>query len=501
MLSFKTYRRAAVPLLAVETADAAGVVKLAVSEAANGAVQPVLVWDCIKGIGAANEPARAIADELNQGQPAPIATGNPIEALRAIETLGSRENRTAVVMVGLADILADPQTATPAKQALWNLRDALPTSGSILIFTVPFGWRNPFPNDIAVAVDPLPNADELKAIVVRICSAAKAAKPDDEKLGRCADALLGVSRFAAEQAVALSTTPKTGVNLDGLWQRKRQQVAQTPGLKIYNGREKFSDLGGVEQAKSLFTRLLNGNRKPGCVVFIDEIEKALAGSGGTDSSGVSDALLGYLLTYMEDQQATGAIFYGQPGAAKSALGKAIGNEGEIPTVLFDLGGTKDSLVGNSEARAREALAVITAISAGRPMFIATCNSMKPIKPELIRRFTLGTIFFDLPTDEEKDSIWPIYLKKYELPKQPLPNCVGWTGANIKQCCDMADRLGVSLIEAARLVVPGWISARDSIEQRRLDASGKYLSASATGAEDGIYRAAAARSGGARRMET
>jgi hypothetical protein len=34
---------------------------------------------------------------------------------------------------------------------------------------------------------------------------------------------------------------------------------------------------------------------------------------------------------------------------------------------------------------------------GRMLFIATCNSIASLPPELRRRFTLGTFFFDLPT--------------------------------------------------------------------------------------------------------
>lgn len=497
-LSLKQYRNAAVPLLAVETADPAGVLKLAVTEATNGKVSPVFVWNVIRGIEPANKPAEPIANQLNQNQEPAIATGNPVEALRAIEKLGGdRDERSVVVMIGLADILADPQTATPTKQALWNLRDVLPSSGAIVVMTVPFGWRNPFPNDIAVTIDPLPNAEELRSIVSSLCGEAKVTKPSEEILGRSADALLGVSRFAAQQAVALSLSPK-GVNVDTLWERKRNQVAQTPGLTIYSGREKFDDLGGVEQAKRLFRKLALGKRRPGAIVYIDEIEKGLAGSGGGDLSGTSQSHLGYLLSYMQDQAATGAIFYGHPGAAKSALAKAIGNEAECPTVQLDLGALKGGIVGESESRMREALAVITAISGGRPMFIATCNGIATLPPELRRRFTLGTIFFDLPTEAERAKIWPIYLRKFALDaKQELPASDGWTGADIQQCSDMADRLGVSLVEAATYVVPGWISARESIEKRRLEAAGRYLSAG----EDGIYRTPDVRpTGASRRME-
>ena len=61
-LSLQPYRRAAVPLLAVQTADPAGIVRLARREAVNGTTAPLLVWDCIHGIVAGNDEARELAD-------------------------------------------------------------------------------------------------------------------------------------------------------------------------------------------------------------------------------------------------------------------------------------------------------------------------------------------------------------------------------------------------------------------------------------------------------
>jgi hypothetical protein len=478
MLSLKPYRRAAVPLLAVSTADPAGIVRLALSDCRNGTIAPVLAWDCIHGIRPANEQAQALASQLNGNAEPAIATGNPVEALRAMEQLGGAEGRPIVVMLGLADILADASSGIPARQALWNLRDSITGSGSLVVLVVPLGWRNPFPNDIATAADALPERAELAALAVKLSADAKIESPSTELADKSADALIGLSGFAAEQALALSMS-KAGIDLGSLWARKRQQVAQTQGLSIYAGAERFADLGGLGQAKDLFSRVIKGKRKPGAIVFIDEIEKSMAGSAG-DSSGVSQSMLGYLLSYMQDNSATGSIFIGPPGAAKSALAKAVGAEAEIPTIQLDLGGLKGSLVGESESRMRESLAVITAVSAGRPLFLATCNSISNLPPELRRRFTLGTMFFDLPTEAERAAIWPIYFAKYGLPAQPLPAADGWTGAEIKQCADLADRLGCTLVEAARFVVPVSKSASEAIDKLRTEASGRYLSAGSGG---------------------
>jgi len=481
MLSLKPYRRAAVPLLAVQTPDPMEILRLALREAQNGTTAAVLQWDCIHGIVAANTEAQPIAGDLNGNQDPAIATGNPIEALRALEALGEPETpKTIVIAFGMADVLADPQAATPARQALWNLRDCLSQSGALLVLTVPIGWTNPFPDDIAVDVSALPTAEDHQTTAKRLSADAGIDAPDDDAQTKIGDALLGLSSFASEQALALSLT-KQGIDIESLRARKRQQISETRGLSVYTGKETFSDLGGVEQAKTFFRGILSGKRRPGGIVFIDEGEKFF-GSVAGDTSGTKNNALGSLLPFMDKPDVTGSIFIGPPGAAKSAMAKAIGNEADIPTILFDLSATMDSLVGNSEKFFSTALAVIGSVTGGRPLFIMTCNAISVLPPELRRRFTLGTIYFDLPDDDERPIIWDIYKTKYNLQDQATPDSNGWTGAEIRQCADMADRLGCTLLEAARFVVPVSISARESITRLRQEASGRYLSAS----QEGVY---------------
>ena len=270
-------------------------------------------------------------------------------------------------------------------------------------------------------------------------------------------------------------------------------IEQTPGLSVWRGGETFADIGGVQNAKTFLTRLVQGKEPPRAVVFIDEIEKALAGAS-SDSSGVSQSFLGTLLSFMQDTAAQGILFLGPPGAAKSAVAKAVGNTAGIPTISFDLGGMKSSLVGESEARLRSALSIVQAVSQNRVLFVATCNSLQALAPEIRRRFKEATMFFDLPDEEERKIIWEIYLHRYDLlehygnPRfglspERFPDDTGWTGAEIRQCCDLAYKLDCSLKEAAEYIVPISRSAADQIEMLRTQASGRFISASHSGLYD------------------
>ena len=161
-----------------------------------------------------------------------------------------------------------------------------------------------------------------------------------------------------------------------------------------------------------------------CVLFIDEVEKALAGVGGTGDSGVATRLFGTLLTWLSDH--TSDVF-----------------------------------------------------------FVGTSNDISKLPPEFARaeRFD-GVFFLDLPTAAEKDLIWQLYRRQFGIPEaQARPDDTSWTGAEIKSCCRLAAWLDVPLTQAAHHVVPVAVTAAEQVERLRAWAGGRCLSASAPG----VYR--------------
>lgn len=476
MISIKTARRAGVPLLVVETADPQQTISTIIAEI-NGkqADSPIMRWDICRALIGLNEAGSAIVNEITNGEAA-TTTQNPTECLSVLQ----RSPESSFVFFLNAQLFWGNETV---RQAIWNLRDTFKSIGAMLILLCQsaFGLPDELKNDCIVLTDSLPNVEEVNSIIE---SLLKDAGLDAKKIGdkeKIADTLLGLPAFTAEQVLAMSVN-KEGVDRSALWERKRQMIEQTPGLSVWRGGETFKDIGGYENAKKFMKAICNGRAAPRAVVFIDEIEKSLAGSQ-TDSSGVSQDYLRCLLTWMQDKEASGTIFVGPAGSGKSAIAKATGNEANIPTIALDLGGMKGSLVGESEKRLRTALQVVEAISQGAVLFIATCNSMSILPPELRRRFSLGTFFFPLPSASDRSRIWDIYLGKLKIPRQELPDNQGWTGAEIKNCVTIAWRLKCSLAEAAKFIVPVSVSARDQIEKLCREAHTRYISAS----QSGIYK--------------
>ncbi|HEV7224218.1 MAG TPA: hypothetical protein VGN42_16030, partial [Pirellulales bacterium] len=90
---------------------------------------------------------------------------------------------------------------------------------------------------------------------------------------------------------------------------------------------------------------------------------------------------------------------------------------------------------------------------------------------------------------ERRAIWRLYIEQFGLDaSQPKPVDADFTGAEIRSCCRLSALLGVSLVEAAKNVVPVARTSAESVERLRNWASGRWLSAN----EPGIRFVAAAK---------
>ena len=487
----KAARRVSTPLIAIKTADSAATIAAVCSNIKDDV--PKFRWDIINGLVALNDAATMPLNQLIGDADPVAATGRPTDCLALLPKL---PEQSLCFFLQASRYMEGPGSESVV-QGIWNLRDLFKADRrTLILLSVEFNLPAELAQDVLLFDEPLPNANELQQIVSDQFDAASLKAPSDDVLARSVDALRGLAAFPAEQITAMALKQQTkddptGIDVAALWERKQSMINATPGLSVWRGQETFADIGGVDNAKSFMRRYIEGKEPPRAIVFIDEIEKALAGAGG-DTSGVSQNMLGTLLSYMQDNDATGTIYIGPPGAAKSMLAKAVGGEAGVPTISMDMGAMKASLVGESEQRFRNALKIISAVSDNRALFIATCNSIGVLPPELRRRFKLGTFFFDLPNADDRKAIWALYLRKYGVDtNQDMPNDADWTGAEIRQCAHVAYLLSISLVEAATYVVPVARAAAESIEKLRREAHGRFIDASAKGVYQYVKATAAA----------
>jgi len=266
---------------------------------------------------------------------------------------------------------------------------------------------------------------------------------------------------------------------------KGQALKKSGLLTLHRGGETFANLGGLDALKAFCSRALRPGRPAGA-------------------------------------RARGVLLLGPPGSGKSALCKALGNETGRPTLILDVGALMGSLVGSTEANARQALGLIDAMapcvvmidevekalagSAGGQgdggvaarlfgslltwmndhesdaFVVCTANDVSRLPPEFSRAGRMDACFFlDLPGPREKEAIWRQYLVGYELdPAQRRPQDRDWTPAEVKACCRLAALLEIPLLEAARNIVPVAVTAGEAVERLRAWAAGRCLAADRPG---------------------
>jgi hypothetical protein len=484
--NLKTAYCKAVPLIAVSTQDQSATLSLLPPCFLPDL--PILSWDIVSGVKGTNDTGEYLAEYITS-------------RVKDVEDLQGRDGFRALVSLMRESFDSLPYNAfclvalnlhrglddSSVIQTIANCRNWLAQGGTIngqvssscLVLLAPsFTFPAELSQDIYSLTDDPPQEARLREIILDVCSWSSVPVPQEPTLTKAAESLLSLSEFSAQQEVALAVSSDPSWT-DSLGDRRRIRVNETPGLELFSGKTSFRDIGGYEEIKSFFSLLFNGPMGFRSLFFVDEIEKGLGSA--SDSSGVSLRMLGTILSYMSDNNVSGILLHGVPGAGKSAVSQACSGEFKVPFVSADLSAMQNSLVGKSEENLRRALEIDKSLGRGKSLWISTCNDIEKIPAPLLSRFDLGVFTFDLPSEGELSSIWPIQLAAHGLDiSQPLPNSAGWTGREIKAACKKAFALGLSVVDASKYVIPLSISKPEDIEKCHREAAGKLLSASYPG---------------------
>lgn len=417
-------------------------------------------------------------------QPADTGAGDPLAALRALPALAKPGGTGLLLLHNFHRFLTSPEVVqTVFAQLVAGKRTRTFVVVLAPLVQVPIELEKLF----VVLDHALPDRGTLEKIAREVTGDCPEDLPAGDALERVLDAAAGLTRYEAEGSFALSLTRHNAIRPEAIWEMKAQALKKNNLLTLHRGQECFDSLGGLTTLKDFCRRAL----RPGRSV-----------------------------------KARGVLLLGVPGTGKSAFAKALGNETGRPTLLLDLGALYGSLVGATEANVRQALKIADAMGpallfvdelekalsgvggqgdsgvstrlfgtlltwlsdhVSDVFFIGTCNDISRLPPEFSRaeRFD-GVFFLDLPEVKEKDLIWDMYRKHFNIaPNQVRPDDTDWTGAEIKSCCRLAALLDVTLTQAAQHVVPVSVTAAEQVEKLRSWASGRCLDASSPG----IYRRA------------
>lgn len=183
-------------------------------------------------------------------------------------------------------------------------------------------------------VHELPDLDELEAILEGISPAREARDDEDnaqaltpEERKKICKFASGLTRLQAEGVFSASVIQSGKVDPEYVWQQKSQILNKEGLVEIYQGKEKFKDVAGLDGMKDYIIKLLTP----------DEFDDA-----------------------DPDVRAKGLLACGPPGVGKSLVAKAAGNELGLPTLIVNPGNWFGQFVGESEAKTRKGFQIIRA---------------------------------------------------------------------------------------------------------------------------------------------
>lgn len=404
-------------------------------------------WDCLSGIHetGSRKPIEEVRD--------------PVEAVRWLDSYRD----TVLITNNLHLFLDIPEVI----QAIQNGVHKWKSLGSSLIMISPVVNLRPEIEKLFTVVDlPLP---EDSALYDLQCDIGKHCHIKPNR--KAARAARGLTELEAEAAYALSAVQK-GFFSSKVVSHAKAQILRKSGLLEFWEPTSIKELGGLGELK-LFIR-----------------NRAKAFSPENETLPKPKALL----------------LVGVPGTGKSLSSKATASLLGWPLIRMDISSLKNSLVGESERRMREALKVIDAFGqaviwvdevekalAGvnssndsgtsaamfgtllnwmqettSPILImATANNIAQLPPEFLRAGRFDAVFFvDMPTTPEREEIIRIMNKKYrsEIPVSLAEKLSGWTGAEIEQLAK--DSLFEGLNKAYESIVPLSRTMREEINALR-----------------------------------
>lgn len=328
-----------------------------------------------------------------------------------------------------------------------------------------------------------------------------------EMRNKMVDAALGMTSMEADLAFCLAAVKDgLGDNAPYTVSAEKEQIIRKSGiLDFFPKNESLKDVGGMDVLKDwLFKRQMAYQKR--------------ARDWGL-------------------QEPKGLLLLGVPGCGKSLTAKSIASFWNMPLLRLDIGKVFQGLVGSSEDNIRKAISTAEAVAPcvlwideiekglsgvqsssstdggvtsrifstiltwmqekTSPVFVvATANNINLLPPELLRKGRFDEIFFvDLPSNEERQNIFSIHLKKKgqnpdKFPLEFIGNKTeGFNGAEIEECIKEAmfaayvanpedPKLSAShIMEAISMTVPLSTTMKEQISSLRQWAATRAKNAS------------------------
>jgi len=280
------------------------------------------------------------------------------------------------------------------------------------------------------------------------------------------DSMRGMTQQEAENALFYSLV-KTGGSLDPMLikQQRVKYLEGTAGVKYVEYEENYEQLKGYEQVKWI----IRTYSRPDNPMSKGLLLLGPPGTGKSHFAKATAGEFGMFMLTVEAAEMTGSLVGENEEKVRRfiqiacAMAPCILFFDEIEKALA---GLKGGVGYSSDTVNRRAWAPFLKFmqdrrdpDTGEPVhvyLIATCNDISSLPPEYVRaeRWDCAPIFVDLPNEMERQEILNHYKEFYgvkgELTSQKTE---GWSGAELRAVCRLAKQGGTTIEEASRLILP------------------------------------------------
>lgn len=451
-MNFANYFAAGYPVLAVESAD---------ESQAISAVAQLTEFETF------TYSASGKIVELKTGKVVTAATFPD-----AFAFAGEAENRILIVfdaqsIIGNAGIY----------RGLLNSLNRVKSRGSAIVLVSP-SWKLPaeLAHTVPVIQMQLPNRDQLNQSL-EVVAGTVGVRLNGNRAALL-DSAAGLTLSEAENAFALSAVETGGQLEPSIVAREKMRLVRNTGYLEVSPAVPVDSIGGLDQLKSYLRDEVAGNFRDPVLAVRGILLTGIPGTGKSLAAKACGSVLGLPVIRFDIAACKGSLVGQSEANIRNAtrlveaiapcvlwvdeIEKALG--GFRSSAQTD-GGTTLGIVGHLLTWLQEHKS---------PIFtIATCNDFHALPPELTRagrfdeRFAVG-----LPTIAEREAIAAVHLARVGCDTTLAPDIAGrtdkFTGAEIEQLCKSAARLsarkldGASLSAAAASIKPIAITKADDV---------------------------------------
>lgn len=400
-------------------------------------------WNCVDGLG---------KRDLNEGGLKLIENvEEPEQLLKHISNQTEKDDNEIYVLEDFHDFITERNIKIQLRQLAEKLRFY---RKHIIIVSSVLSLPIELEKYITVLEMPLPGRVDLEVVLNSVSKNARKEIDNDLKK-KLIDAALGMTVMEADLAYCLAAVRDNfGINSPRTVAFEKEQIIKKSGLLDYfQVNESLKSVGGMDNLKD----------------WLEKRKQAFDFKAQT--WGLAEP--------------KGLLLLGVPGCGKSLTAKCIASLWNMPLLRLDIGKVFQGEVGSSENNIRRAIATAEAVapcvmwideiekglsgvqSSGatdggttsrifstiltwmqektQPVFVvATANDISQLPPELLRKGRFDEMFFvDLPSEEDRKSIFRIHLSKALENKTQKPDdfgldrlakeSKGFNGAEIEEC--------------------------------------------------------------------